>query len=53
MCTMVCNVVIIRKLDGGKVFPTSQYVLSLKADVTDMSAKTRKRKTLILTNYFE
>lgn len=39
MFTMVCNVIIIRKLNGGKVFPTSRNVLSLKADVMDMSTK--------------
>lgn len=54
MFTMVCNVISIRALGGGKVFPTSRNVLSiLKADVVDMSTETCKRKTFILTNYFE
>lgn len=54
MFTMVCNVISIRTLDGGKLFLTIRNVLSFfKADVVDMSTKTCKRKTFILTKYFE
>lgn len=54
MFTTVFNVISIRTLDGGKFFLTIRNVLSFfKADVLDMSTKTCKRKTFILTNYFE
>lgn len=54
MFTMVFIVISIKALDGRKFFPTSRNVLSFfKADVVDTFTKTCKRKTFILTNYFE